>query len=145
MVAFNTKFSHPTDFYRFIYISYMAHIVYRFRFQTNQTYIWTVIHRFDLLFSILYFILLYISNDVGMTALIARFMGPIWGRQDPGGPHVGPMNSVIWVYLSDRSHSIRSCSVSDENNHVFLCLVLFLLCHPFSYLPLSFRLSSGAL
>ena len=19
-------------------------------------------------------------------------MGPIWGRQDPGGPHVGPMN-----------------------------------------------------
>ena len=24
-------------------------------------------------------------------------MGPIWGRQDPGGPHVGPMNIVIWV------------------------------------------------
>ena len=23
-------------------------------------------------------------------------MGPIWGRQDPGGPHVGPMNFVIW-------------------------------------------------
>ena len=23
-------------------------------------------------------------------------MGPIWGRQDPGGPHVGPMNSAIW-------------------------------------------------
>ena len=22
-------------------------------------------------------------------------MGPIWGRQDPGGPHVGPMNFVI--------------------------------------------------
>ena len=22
-------------------------------------------------------------------------MGPIWGRQDPGGPHVGPMN-VLW-------------------------------------------------
>ena len=34
-------------------------------------------------------------------ALIARFMGvnigPIWGRQDPGGPHVGPMNFAIWV------------------------------------------------
>ena len=25
-------------------------------------------------------------------------MGPIWGRQDPGGPHVGPMNFAIWVY-----------------------------------------------
>ena len=26
-------------------------------------------------------------------------MGPTWGRQDPGGPHVGPMNLVIWVML----------------------------------------------
>ena len=25
-------------------------------------------------------------------------MGPIWGRQDPGGPHVGPMNFAIWVH-----------------------------------------------
>ena len=24
-------------------------------------------------------------------------MEPIWGRQDPGGPHVGPMNFSIWV------------------------------------------------
>ena len=24
-------------------------------------------------------------------------MGPIWGRWDPGGPHVGPMNFAIWV------------------------------------------------
>ena len=24
-------------------------------------------------------------------------MGPIWGRQDPGGPHVGPMNfATLW-------------------------------------------------
>ena len=23
-------------------------------------------------------------------------MGPTWGRQDPGGPHVGPMNPAIW-------------------------------------------------
>ena len=22
-------------------------------------------------------------------------MGPIWGRQDPGGPHLGPMNTAI--------------------------------------------------
>ena len=26
-------------------------------------------------------------------------MGPIWGRQDPGGPHVGPMNLAIWDIL----------------------------------------------
>ena len=24
-------------------------------------------------------------------------MGPIWGRQDPGGPHVSPMNLAIWA------------------------------------------------
>ena len=24
-------------------------------------------------------------------------MGPIWGRQDPGGPHIGPMNFAIRV------------------------------------------------
>ena len=23
-------------------------------------------------------------------------MGPTWGRKDPGGPHVGPMNLAIW-------------------------------------------------
>ena len=26
-------------------------------------------------------------------------MGPILGRQDPGGPHVGPINFAIWVYF----------------------------------------------
>ena len=25
-------------------------------------------------------------------------MGPTWGRQDPGGPHVGPMNLAIWEH-----------------------------------------------
>ena len=28
-------------------------------------------------------------------------MGPIWRRQDPGGPHVGPMNFDIWVGHDD--------------------------------------------
>ena len=23
-------------------------------------------------------------------------MGPTWGRQGPGGPHVGPMNFAVW-------------------------------------------------
>ena len=27
-------------------------------------------------------------------------MGPIWRRQDPGGPHVGPMNLAIWVIFT---------------------------------------------
>ena len=32
-------------------------------------------------------------------------MGPIWGRQDPGGPHVGPMNLAIW----DDSRLLHKC------------------------------------
>ena len=27
---------------------------------------------------------------------ISQLMGPIWGWQDPGGSHVGPMNFAIW-------------------------------------------------
>ena len=30
-------------------------------------------------------------------------MGPIWGRQDPGGPHVGPMKLAIWVVICQHS------------------------------------------
>ena len=26
-------------------------------------------------------------------------MGPTWGRQDPGGPQVGPMILAIWVHI----------------------------------------------
>ena len=26
-----------------------------------------------------------------------KYVGPIWSRQDPGGPHVGPINFAIWV------------------------------------------------
>ena len=35
-------------------------------------------------------------------------MGPIWGRQDPGGPHVSPMNLSIWVIYRITSASPRS-------------------------------------
>ena len=26
-------------------------------------------------------------------------MGPMWGQQDPGGPHVAPMNFAIWEFV----------------------------------------------
>ena len=29
-------------------------------------------------------------------------MRPIWDRQDPGGPHVGPMKFAIWVVTAQR-------------------------------------------
>ena len=27
-------------------------------------------------------------------------MGPSWGRQDPRGPHLGPMSFPIWIYIT---------------------------------------------
>ena len=35
-------------------------------------------------------------------------MGPTWGRQDPGGPHVGPMNPAIWVINASVSYNAHS-------------------------------------
>ena len=35
---------------------------------------------------------------------VERFMGPTWGRQDPVGPHVGPMNVAIWVAIYENMH-----------------------------------------
>ena len=39
---------------------------------------------------------LYYLQGVPDSKVHGANMGPIWGRQDPGGPHVGPMNFAIW-------------------------------------------------
>ena len=39
----------------------------------------------------MYFELGYPVNKVHGANMV-----PIWGRQDPGGPHVDPMNLAIW-------------------------------------------------
>ena len=37
-------------------------------------------------------------------------MGPIWGQQDPDGPHVDPMNLAIWdVFHSQMKQKVCSC------------------------------------
>ena len=35
------------------------------------------------------------ANALPDSKVHGAYMGPIWGRQDPGGPHVGPMNFAI--------------------------------------------------
>ena len=35
-------------------------------------------------------------------------VGPTWGRQDPGGPHVGHTNLVIWVWYHYRERAVLS-------------------------------------
>ena len=37
-----------------------------------------------------------LSGDVPDSKVHGANMGPIWGRQDQVGPHVGPMNFAIW-------------------------------------------------
>ena len=40
-------------------------------------------------------------------------MGPIWGRQVPGGPHVGTMNFAIWDSL------MAKCNRDIANSVIF--------------------------
>ena len=35
-------------------------------------------------------------KDIPDSKVHGANMGPIWGWQDPGGPHVGPINFAIW-------------------------------------------------
>ena len=41
-----------------------------------------------------------VLNEVNSSKVHEANIGPIWGRQDPGGPHVGPMNFAIWVDIA---------------------------------------------
>ena len=41
-------------------------------------------------------------------------MGPTWGRQDPGGPHVGHVNLAIWVLLQDNSSIEKEVKLLDN-------------------------------
>ena len=41
-------------------------------------------------------------------------MGPIWGRRDPGGPHVDPMNFAIWDVFEDYTLRITTTSLRSQ-------------------------------
>ena len=50
------------------------------------------------------------SNDaIPDSKVRGANMGPIWGRQDPGGTHVGPMNLAIWDQLSRHGSTHFPC------------------------------------
>ena len=40
------------------------------------------------------------ATDYPDSKVHGAYMWPIWGQQDPGGPHVGPMNLAIRVVYS---------------------------------------------
>ena len=33
-------------------------------------------------------------------------MGPTWGRQDPGGSHVGHLNLTIWDGMTHKAYTL---------------------------------------
>ena len=41
-------------------------------------------------------------------------MGPIWGRQDPGGPHDGPMNFVVWAHFYQHGLTLIPAWISNH-------------------------------
>ena len=49
---------------------------------------------------------IYIYPDSKVHGPIMGQHGPIWGRQDPGGPHVGSKNFDIWVLLAPRLYQV---------------------------------------
>ena len=71
----------------------------------------------------------------------AADMGPTWGRQDPGGPHVGPMNLAIrddmvhkyahicgiWCVESNQAVT-RLCLTNFQNQHQIHTYASPLLC-----------------
>ena len=38
----------------------------------------------------------FFNNHVPDSKVHGTNMGPIWDQQDPGGPHISPMDIVIW-------------------------------------------------
>ena len=51
-------------------------------------------------------------------------MGPIWGRQYPGGLHVGPMNLAFWLSSSfeETSNSVRCIIILLFSDHTYVTL-----------------------
>ena len=60
-----------------------------------------------------------------MITLVARFMGanmgPIWGWQDPGGPHVGSRNLAIWEVNNGSGNGLVPSAITWTNIDMDLC------------------------
>ena len=63
----------------------------------------------------LHYCILYLDMDPDSKVHGAN-MGPIWGRQDPGGPHVGPTNFAIWGLSSQ------------TRQHICICIYMYIIC-----------------
>ena len=56
-------------------------------------------------------------------------MRPIWGRQDPGGPHIGPMNLAIWAVQPkhEKRHGMKKPKIYKIIHiHSYKCLHVYM-------------------
>ena len=57
-----------------------------------------------------------ISQTIPDSKVHGTNMGPTWGRQDPGGPHVGPMNCALWDIIRCIFMKEKSCILVKMSN-----------------------------
>ena len=59
------------------------------------------------------------------SKVLGANMGPIWVRQDPGGPHIGPINFDIWAGKGPDYHIDWTCAdvlKSSVTTNASLCI-----------------------
>ena len=64
-----------------------------------------------------------------MNTLIAMSRGantgPIWGRQDPGGPHVGPMNLAVWDRYNTSNDSLKIQYDINQGTYIIQSIIAY--------------------
>ena len=89
-------------------LSCYGHVLHRFSMESSpemNCVIYWIIHDVSLPWIVYYCLFMtgnyplkiYTSPD---NKVHGADMGPIWGRQDPDGPHGSPMNFAIWVKIT---------------------------------------------
>ena len=68
-------------------------------------------------------VLVNLIRNIPGNKVHEAYMGPTWGRQDPGGPHVGPMNLAIRDVLRDCTFIITTTSPKGWNRGILMCVV----------------------
>ena len=93
-IAFNME---PTWISRFPHIT-MNSVIFCFRTKTMPIYIWFVPNHYIGYLDRFYKRFMSLLRNCPDSKVHGANMGPIWGRQDLGRPHGGPMDLIIWVF-----------------------------------------------
>ena len=74
--------------------SHKSHVI--LSIESNRISVHAVIQKFR---NVMHWFCIVVVKNIPDSKVHGVDMGPTWGRQDPGGPHVGPMNFAIWGWL----------------------------------------------